>query len=213
MYVYFVGTTIALKELQPEYKAIIKALEDSGTTVIADDIFKKGIPTDAETKKGEYFKKVKAFIDKSDMVLVEATMPTDNIKYEIEYALKMKKPVYILYSSEKSKVDAYSLDSTKDSKIQVFDYNSNNLFDRVFEIVELAKDHYDEIICIKLDKYLSDRLTKTAVEKGVSKSQLLKNIVRNYLFNRNLPESKRPSITTTDLATRQSDLPMNIDDA
>ncbi len=191
MYVYFVGTTIALKELQPEYKAIIKALEDSGNKVIADSVF--GNPTESVNyEKGTYFKQIRSSIEKSDMVVVEATIPTDNIKYEIEYAIKLKKPVFILYSSEKTEVDAYALENSSNSNVHVIDYDSNNLFDRVFEITEIAKDRYEEVLCIKLDKFLSDKLTKEAVEKGVSKSQFLKNLVRNHLFNRNdtLPKQK-----------------------
>ena len=195
MYVYFVGTTIALKDLRAEYKAIVKAFEDAGNTVISDNVFKVTDENNGESDSvssdlqstdntGGYFKQIRTSIERSDLVVIEATRPTDNIKYEIEYALKMKKPVYIMYSSEKSEVEDYSVEASPNKSIVIYEYNSENVFDRVQEIIESARDNYEEVICVKLDRYLGDKLTKMAVEKGVSKTQLVKTIIRNHLFNR-----------------------------
>ncbi len=98
MNIYFAGSIRGGREKVEDYKKIIEVLSSFGTVLtehIGDSsisIFGQKTMTDSEI-----YKKDTSWIDQSDIIVAEVTVPSLGVGYELGYAEAMNKKVICLY--------------------------------------------------------------------------------------------------------------------
>jgi hypothetical protein len=101
MIIYF-SASLAAKELYLEnYKRIIAFLESQGHTVIAEHILnstESKIRMSTRTERLEFHHQLEKWLKSCDFMIAETSFPSISVGYEISLALRLAKPVLVLYS-------------------------------------------------------------------------------------------------------------------
>ena len=101
MKVYFTGSIAAKDKYLDHYKIIIKHLEDHGHSVISEHILgatETQIRITSREDRLKFHDQLERWIKGSDFMIAETSFPSISVGYEISLALKLGKPVLILYS-------------------------------------------------------------------------------------------------------------------
>ena len=102
MKVYFNASMAGQEKYSKEFKAIIKIIEDLGNDVYSEHISQRN-PKDVNNQTTEQheadFKKARDQIQKSDVMVVEATYPSIGVGHTMTIALEMHKGVLVLYQN------------------------------------------------------------------------------------------------------------------
>jgi len=98
MKIFFAGSIRGGRQLIPTYRYIISFLKSKNYTVISEHVAAEGLEkVEAETTEQEIYEKDANWIEESDRVVAEITVPSIGVGYEICHAAKHKKPVLCLY--------------------------------------------------------------------------------------------------------------------
>lgn len=102
MKVYFNASMTGQEKYSKEFKTIIKIIEDLGNDVYSEHVSKRN-PKDVNNQTIEQheadFKKARDQIQKSDVMVVEATYPSIGVGHTMTIALEMHKGVLVLYQN------------------------------------------------------------------------------------------------------------------
>jgi len=100
MKIFFAGSIRGGRQLIPRYQYIIRFLRSMNYTVISEHVAAEGLEiVEAKMKEQEIYEKDANWIEESDCVLAEITVPSIGVGYEICHAAKHKKPVLCLYEA------------------------------------------------------------------------------------------------------------------
>jgi 2'-deoxynucleoside 5'-phosphate N-hydrolase len=112
MKIFFAGSIRGGRQLIPEYRYIIRFLKSRNYTVISEHVAAEGLEK-AEAKMSEQaiYEKDVTWIEESDRVIAEITVPSIGVGYEICHAARHRKPVLCVYQ-EGTKASAMVLGNT-----------------------------------------------------------------------------------------------------
>ncbi len=98
MNLYFAASIRAGRELQPVYTALVRHLVQGGHTVLTEHVASQNVEADeGDMTDQEIYTQDVAFLDRSDAVVAEVTVPSLGVGYEIAYALHVRRaPVLCL---------------------------------------------------------------------------------------------------------------------
>ncbi|MBU4076055.1 MAG: nucleoside 2-deoxyribosyltransferase [Euryarchaeota archaeon] len=98
MKIFFAGSIRGGRQLIPTYRYIIGLLKSMNYTVISEHVAAEGLQkVEAKMTEQEIYEKDANWIEESDRVIAEITVPSIGVGYEICHAAKHKKPVLCLY--------------------------------------------------------------------------------------------------------------------
>ncbi len=100
MNIFFAGSIRGGRQLIPTYQYIIRFLNYMNYTVISEHVAAEGLEkVEVKMTEQEIFEKDAKWIEESDCVIAEITVPSIGVGYEICHAAKHKKPVLCLYEA------------------------------------------------------------------------------------------------------------------
>ncbi len=112
MKIFFAGSIRGGRQLIPLYQYIIRFLKSRNHTVISEHVAAEGLEiVEAEMSEQEIYGKDAKWIEESDRVIAEITVPSIGVGYEICHAASHRKPVLCLYQ-EGTKASAMVLGNT-----------------------------------------------------------------------------------------------------
>jgi len=105
--VYFAGSIRAGRQDVNLYLNLINHIKELGHTVLTEQVGDPKVLED-ETRKTdiEIYKTDVKCIEECDLLIAECTTPSLGVGYELCYAEKFNKPVYILYNKDKCQLSA-----------------------------------------------------------------------------------------------------------
>jgi nucleoside 2-deoxyribosyltransferase len=98
MKIFFAGSIRGGRQLIPTYQYIIRFLKSRNFTVISEHVAAEGLEkVEAKMTEQEIYEKDANWIEESDRVVAEITVPSIGVGYEICHAAKHQKPVLCVY--------------------------------------------------------------------------------------------------------------------
>lgn len=98
---YFTASIAAKDQYIHKYKKIVEYIEGKGHTIIADHILnvsEKEVNISSREKRLEFHEQLEKWIHSSDALIADTSFPSISVGYEISLALRVGKPVLVLYS-------------------------------------------------------------------------------------------------------------------
>ena len=112
MKIFFAGSIRGGRQLVPTYQYIIRFLKSRNYTVISEHVAAEGLEkVEAKMSEQDIYEKDATWIEESDRVIAEITVPSIGVGYEICHAVKHQKPVLCVYQ-EGAKASAMVLGNT-----------------------------------------------------------------------------------------------------
>lgn len=112
MRIFFAGSIRGGRQLIPTYRYIIRFLKSRNYTVISEHVAAEGLEkVEAEMSEQDIYEKDAKWIEESDRVIAEITIPSIGVGYEICHAARHRKPVLCVYQ-EGTKASAMVLGNT-----------------------------------------------------------------------------------------------------
>src|SRR3989344_12542 len=99
--IYFTGSIAARDQYQKNYEKIVEIVKKSDNGIIADHILnisEKEVSLKTREERLNFHTKIENWIHSSDAVIAETSFPSISVGYEISLALRVGKPVLVLYS-------------------------------------------------------------------------------------------------------------------
>lgn len=177
MKVHFIG---ALEGNKKDYISIIKLIKKFGYKVITEHSADRSI-ADVEKETEEeaelYAKKMAKWIKDSDIIVVESTLPNLGAGFEISTALRLGKPVIVLYRPKVGN-NPHVLKGQHDDKLQVLSYSETTLS----EVVKLALDYATEKVDTRFNFFISPKIGNyldwIAKNKKTPRAVYLRNLIK-----------------------------------
>lgn len=175
--IYFTGSLAAKEQYLPNYQQIVDHIKKRGNTVIADHILK---PTEHEVSMSTredrlaFHNKLEKWIYSCDGVVAETSFPSISVGYEISLALRVGKPVLILYSEgEPPSLLAHH----KDEKLLCEKYSRAEIptvLDDFLHYIQSKSDlRFTFFITPRIASYLDDIARKNKLPKSVYLRKLI----------------------------------------
>lgn len=129
MKVYFTASIVGKKKHLSNYLKIIEVIKKKKFSIISDHIIKTTeakIHLETKEERLKFSAQLEKWISSSDFLIAETSFPSISVGYEISIALKLGKPVLILFNEgeapsllahhkdEKLVCEKYSLETLKD---------------------------------------------------------------------------------------------------
>ena len=127
MKIYFTASMSGKEKYQGNYEKIVKTLEEMGHTVYEEtvNISKKYVYEEiSDDEKLSYYKQVLKWMNKADLVVVEATHSSLSIGHELTVALEKGKPVVVLHAEGNA---PHFLHAVKNERLIVEKYDLKSL--------------------------------------------------------------------------------------
>lgn len=105
MTVYFTASIKGKKQYLESYQRIVQEVQNLGHTIIADHILETSeqhVTLESSEQRQTFHKKLDQWIQSADCVIAETSFPSISVGFEIALALQKRKPVMILYSTQKA---------------------------------------------------------------------------------------------------------------
>ncbi len=144
MKVFFNASLSGKKKFGGSYKLIDKAIRKAGHDMVASPVVSKEAETTDWTDPkaaSAYYKKVKDWTKKAELVVFEVSYPSTSIGFEVAMALSAGKPVIAFHA-----VDApenFVLESIQDEKFHMVEYRLSEVEQVVAEAITYATSQAD----------------------------------------------------------------------
>jgi nucleoside 2-deoxyribosyltransferase len=112
MKIFFAGSIRGGRQLIPMYYHIIRFLKDHKYTILSEHVASEALEmVEEKMSEQEIYEKDATWIEESDIVIAEITVPSIGVGYEICHAVRHRKPVLCVYQ-EGAKASAMVLGNT-----------------------------------------------------------------------------------------------------
>jgi hypothetical protein len=101
MTIYFTASLAAKEQYIAKYQSIVDHLRAQGHTVIAEHILNSSeshIRLSSREDRISFHTQLEKWIKSCDFIIAETSFPSISVGYEISLALRLEKPVLVLYS-------------------------------------------------------------------------------------------------------------------
>ncbi len=177
MLIYFTGSVSAKEKFLKNYLYIIDVLKKKHHEVIAEHILdstEDHIRLLSKEERVKFHDKVKKWINSCDFVIAETSHPSTSVGYEIAYALRVGKPVLILYSVG----DAPSLlGQHEDEKVMSEKYSFENVGETIKDFSEYVAGKQDLRFTFFITPKLVNYLDFVAKNRKIPKSVYLRKLI------------------------------------
>ncbi len=178
MKAYFTASIAAKEKYVANYGKIIEILKNRKHTVISDHIMNT-TPEDIQMVNREerlkFHKKIEKWIQSCDFLIAETSFPSISVGYEISLALRMGKPVLILYSEG----DAPSLLAHhNDDKLVCEHYTPSTLRQIIEEFTQYIEGKMDLRFTFFITPDIVQYLDHISRKHKLPKSVYLRNLIK-----------------------------------
>ena len=176
MKIFFNTSVSGRKEYEPNYKAIDLALRKTGHTVTSGVFVatKDQVDHESEKQANIYYHKLTKWIKQSDVLVFEVSYPSLGVGHEITWGLQLNKPVIVFYVKGKK---PFILDAIPDEKLQVIEYEINELPQLVKNAVEYALEQQDTRFNFFISPMHQNYLDWVSKEKRVPRAVYLRRLI------------------------------------
>lgn len=176
MKVHFVGP---LEGNKKDYELIIATLEKLGHEMVTKHSIERDLSDVEKEVPGEaelYAQKMKNWIKKADVVVVETTQPLLGAGYEIAFALNLSKPVIVLYRAAPGNTP-HVLKGMENEKLQVLSYTDKTLEETLKLALESVQGLVDARFNFIAPSFILEYLDWIARHKNLPRSVYLRNLI------------------------------------
>jgi hypothetical protein len=121
MNIYFACSITGGRQFQPVYQAMVSLLLGNGHIVPTSHLADPVVVSEAVLSPRHVYERDTTWIDESDVLIAEVSIPSHGVGYEVAYALGQGKPVLCLYQGGRSLSKMIS--GNPDPHLQVSSYH------------------------------------------------------------------------------------------
>ena len=177
MKVYFTASIAAKNKYLPQYEKIVSYLQSKKHDVTSEHILKESeesVRMASREDRLNFHHQIEKWIKSCDFMIAETSFPSISVGYEISFALRMGKPVLILYSEgDPPSLLAYHVDE----KVHCEKYNLNNLQNIINDFMQFVEGKNDTRFTFFLSSDLNHYLEMEARKKRLPKSVYLRDLI------------------------------------
>lgn len=174
---YFTASIAAKDQYIDKYRKIISCVEESGHEIIADHILntsEREVNISSREKRLEFHNQLEKWIHGSDALIAETSFPSISVGYEISLALRVGKPVLVLYSEG----DAPSLLAHhSDEKLLTEKYTMGTLPGIIDDFIHYVSSKADLRFTFFITPKIASYLDTVAKKEKLPKSVYLRKLI------------------------------------
>lgn len=184
MKIFFLASIQATPEEKKTFKTIIRSIEDSGHTVLADYLFSV---TEADLREWQGTKEMTKFhrsifdqIKRADIVLVEATQQRISLGYFLSMAFENGKPALVVVK----KGHRFPLLETleRGDKLESLEYSTlDELLKKLPEMIQFVAGHQDTRFNFFISPRQQRYLDWVARKRRIPRSVLLRRLIEGHM--------------------------------
>jgi hypothetical protein len=184
MKVYFTASIAAIDQLRTNYMSIVDYLRSHGHTVVADHILESTedkISHKTREERLKFHQQLEDWIKNADCMIAETSFPSISVGYEISLALKLGKPVLILYSKgDPPSLLAYH----KDEKLLTERYTPAHVGETIKNFLSFVQGKSDMRFTFFITPSIAAYLEDVAREEKLPKSVYLRKLIEGDMRER-----------------------------
>lgn len=177
MKVYFTASLRGTQKFYDSYKKIYDEINNLGHTNLDDAIFKY-IESDFYSGDHEdqikHYERIMNFIKKSDVVILEVSVPSLSMGFILQKALEINKPVIALCEPN---ANTFFLNGIENEKLQITKYTINNLNSQLDDALNYAQESSDVRFNFFISPSIGSYLDWIAKKKKIPRSVYLRNLI------------------------------------
>jgi len=183
MKIYYTSSARGTKEFKEKYGKIFQTIEKLGHKHLDDlvltidkDVFYDGTHKD----QTELYEQTIKFIKKSDIVVLEVTVPSFSMGYVLHKALEMNKPVIALYQPGNPPFFAQGIEN---DKLQVIEYSDSDIETTLKDAIEYAQGKADVRFNFFISPAIGSYLDWISKVKKIPRSVFLRGLIEKDMSN------------------------------
>lgn len=182
MKVYFNASLVGKEKFGKEYKTIIKIIHDLGHTAYADHVMNRDyreVQNQSKEQHEKDYRKMRQTLEKSDVMIVEASYPSIGVGHTMAIALQMYKNVLVLYRSPETPHGLLLGDPDRLLAIKKYDAdNPKKLREILSAFLEKTQKRLLKIrLNLMIDQEQEEYLNLISQTRGVSKSDFIRRLI------------------------------------
>ena len=182
MRVYFTASIVGKKKHLANYLKIIELIRAKKFSIISDHIIKTTetqIHLETKEQRLKFSSQLEKWISSCDFLIAETSFPSISVGYEISIALKLGKPVLILFSEGEA---PSLLAHHKDEKLVCETYNPETLSDIIDDFISYIQgteeSRFTFFITPEIALHLEDISKKEKMPKSVYLRKLIEKDIK-----------------------------------
>jgi len=181
MKLFFDSSLTGRKDFEENYQAIFKILKNSEHEVIAAPVF-TALPEDVAKESIEdaskYFDRMTKIMKKADIHVYEVSYPSLGVGHQVAMSISMNKPVIVLHVPE---MRPFVLESMKNDRLQVIDYNLENLESQLKSALDYASGVMDTRFNFFISPRIANYLDWIAKTKKTPRAVYLRDLIQKRM--------------------------------
>lgn len=181
---YFTGSVAARDQFAKNYQKIISSVKEKGHSIIADHIMgisEKEIGMKTREDRLKFHTKIERWIHSCDALIAETSFPSISVGYEISLALRVGKPVLVLYSEgEPPSLLAHH----RDEKILCEKYTSSTLPEILEDFIGYVGGKTDLRFTFFITPKIAGFLDQVSRSEHLPKSVYLRKLIEHDMEKR-----------------------------
>ena len=176
----FMGSLFGDKE---NYQKIVDFLASDGHISVSDHFLtrkKEDLDKETPAEAELYSKKVGAWLQSADVLVIEVSEPFVSAGYLIATALEQHKPVVILYK-EKFGLPPYGLKGINNKRLQIHSYTDAKLKETLRHAMDTAESMMDVHFNFPIPSRLSTFLSTASQRRSMTRATYLKSLLEREM--------------------------------
>lgn len=181
MKIYFTASLRGKKEFGEQYQQIVQLLTKISGKVFSDHILKnefKQVEVESKVDARKNYEKLLLEIKKSDIVVAEVSAQSLSVGHELTEAMSLSKPVIVLYTGEHR---PGLLFGSMYDKMQIIQYDLNNLEEKIRTAIEEALKHADVRFNFFVSPKILNYLDWVAQKRMIPRSVFLRSLIEHEM--------------------------------
>jgi hypothetical protein len=177
MKVYFTASIVGKNKYLKNYEMIIQSVKKLGHSITAEHIINKTsqkISMETKEERHEFHTNLISWIKSADCMIVDSTFPSISVGYEISVALRLGKPILLLYCEGEP---PSLLNTYKDEKIITEKYTPQNLHEIIADFMHYVEGASDLRFTFYITPSIALYLDKVSREKMIPKSVYIRRLI------------------------------------
>lgn len=177
MKIYYTASARGLKSFQNEYKKIYNCISNLGHQNLDDLVFNIN---ESDFYGGNHAEQTKLYertiklIKKSDLVVLEVSVPSLSMGYVLHKSLELGKPVIVLYQPGNP---PYFAQGIENDKLQVIEYSDKDLESTLKDAIDYAVGMSDVRFNFFISPAIGNYLDWISKEKKIPRSVYLRGLI------------------------------------
>ncbi len=181
MKVYFTASARGKNQYPVQYKQIFEKITDLGHTHLDEFLFEvdeENLYDGAHEDQVRLYEKAMHLIKSSDVVILEVSIHSLSMGYVLHKALETGKPVIALYLKGNEPYFALGIEN---DKLQVVEYEVDNLKDRLSDALDYSQDQMDTRFNFFISPKHQNYLDWISKEKKIPRAVFLRDLIEREM--------------------------------